>query len=127
VRTTRRPPRVAIGAAAVSGRRSRADRVHPRFFGGLGGKDFFEQGLTAAKALGRRALLLVGDDGPPGSLPESVASFDYAPYGRLLPHARLVVHHGRIGTTAQALRAGRPMLVVRSPMTSSITPHGLRV
>ncbi len=75
-------------------------------------QDFFEQGIAAAKALGRRALLLVGDGRPPGSLPEGVASFDYAPYGRLLPHARLVVHHGGIGTTAQALRAGRPMLVV---------------
>ncbi len=75
-------------------------------------KDFFEQGIAAAKTLGQRALVLVGDGRPPGSLPEGVACFDYAPYGRLLPHARLVVHHGGIGTTAQALRAGRPMLVV---------------
>lgn len=43
-------------------------------------KDFFEQGIAAAKALGRRALLLVGDGRSPGSLPESVASFDYASY-----------------------------------------------
>ena len=76
-------------------------------------KDFFEQGIAAAKALGRRALLLVGDGRPPGSPPEGVASFDYAPYGRLLPHARLVVHHGGIGTTAHALRAGLLMSLVR--------------
>jgi len=37
---------------------------------------------------------------------------NYAPYSALLPHAAVVVHHGGIGTTAQALRAGQPMLVV---------------
>ena len=34
---------------------------------------------------------------------------EYAPFG---PHAAAVVHQGGIGTTGQALRAGRPMLVV---------------
>jgi UDP:flavonoid glycosyltransferase YjiC (YdhE family) len=75
-------------------------------------EDFFEQSVAAARALGQRALLLVGDGWPSELLSEGVAYFDYAPYGRLLPHTRLVVHHGGIGTTAQALRAGRPMLVV---------------
>ena len=37
---------------------------------------------------------------------------DYVPLRRLLPHAAALVHHGGIGTTAEALRAGTPQLVV---------------
>jgi UDP:flavonoid glycosyltransferase YjiC (YdhE family) len=33
-------------------------------------------------------------------------------YSELLPRAAATVHQGGIGTTAQALRAGRPMLLV---------------
>jgi rhamnosyltransferase subunit B len=36
----------------------------------------------------------------------------YVDLGALLPHARLLVHHGGIGTTAQALRAGIPQVVM---------------
>lgn len=36
----------------------------------------------------------------------------YVDLGALLPQARLLVHHGGIGTTAQALRAGIPQLVM---------------
>lgn len=35
----------------------------------------------------------------------------YAPHSLVFPRARAVVHHGGIGTTGQALRAGRPQLV----------------
>jgi rhamnosyltransferase subunit B len=41
-----------------------------------------------------------------------VIAVDYAPYGDLLPQAALTIHQGGIGTTGQALRSGRPMLVV---------------
>jgi UDP:flavonoid glycosyltransferase YjiC (YdhE family) len=37
---------------------------------------------------------------------------EYAPYSELLGRAAATVHQGGIGTTAQALRAGKPMLVV---------------
>jgi UDP:flavonoid glycosyltransferase YjiC (YdhE family) len=40
-----------------------------------------------------------------------IATAAYAPYSELFPRAVAVVHQGGIGTTAQALRAGRPMLV----------------
>jgi UDP:flavonoid glycosyltransferase YjiC (YdhE family) len=36
----------------------------------------------------------------------------YAPYSKLFPRAALIVHQGGVGTTAQAMRAGRPMLVM---------------
>src|SRR5207244_12880236 len=48
----------------------------------------------------------------PAALPEGVAAFDYAPFSELFPRTAAVVHSGGVGTTAQAMRAGRPMLVV---------------
>lgn len=77
-------------------------------------KDFYTESIKAARALGVRALLLIGDERnrPAGVLPEGVAAFDYAPYGELLPRARAIVHQGGVGTTGQALRAGRPTLIV---------------
>ncbi|HEV2765883.1 MAG TPA: glycosyltransferase [Pyrinomonadaceae bacterium] len=77
--------------------------------------DFYRESVEAARALNVRALLLLGDfahNPPPAPLPAGVAAFDYAPYGELLPRARAVVHQGGVGTTGQAMRAGRPMLVV---------------
>ncbi len=77
--------------------------------------DFFEQSISAARRLGRRAVLLMGAQEPSrewNSLPDTMFVADYAPYSALLPLAAVTVHQGGIGTTAQALRAGRPMLVV---------------
>jgi UDP:flavonoid glycosyltransferase YjiC (YdhE family) len=75
---------------------------------------FYEHSAAAARLLGRRAVLLVGKDprNRPGSLPDGVVAFAYAPYSELFPGAAAVVHQGGIGTTAQAMRSGRPMLVM---------------
>lgn len=35
---------------------------------------------------------------------------DSAPYDKLIPHVKAVVHHGGIGTVAECLRAGKPFL-----------------
>ncbi|WP_269714092.1 glycosyltransferase [Caulobacter sp. NIBR2454] len=76
--------------------------------------DFYAQGLAAARALGRRAVLLVGPDGDQ-SLTQGATdaiAVPYAPYSLLFPRAAANVHQGGVGTTQQALRAGRPQLVV---------------
>jgi len=77
-------------------------------------KDFYRDSIKAAQAVGERALLLIGHESnlPPGQLPEGVAAFEYAPFGQVLPRARAIVHQGGVGTTGQALRSGRPVLVV---------------
>ncbi len=77
-------------------------------------KDFYRVSIEAAQALGKRALLLVGDQRnlPQTKLPDGVAAFDYAPHSLVMPRASCIVHQGGIGTTGQALRAGRPMLIV---------------
>jgi rhamnosyltransferase subunit B len=75
---------------------------------------FYDQSAVAAKLLGHRAVLLVGKNTPnrPASLAEDVVAFDYAPYSELFPRAAAIVHQGGVGTTAQAMRSGRPMLVM---------------
>jgi UDP:flavonoid glycosyltransferase YjiC (YdhE family) len=77
-------------------------------------RDFYRESIAAAKLVGRRAVLLIGDERnrPSESLPPGVLAVDYAPYEALLPRAAVMVHHGGVGTTSQGLRAGVPTLIV---------------
>ncbi len=77
-------------------------------------KDFYRDSVAAAHALGRRALLLIGHarNRPAEPLPAGIAAFEYAPFSEVLPRGCCTVHQGGVGTTGQALRAGRPALVV---------------
>ena len=75
--------------------------------------DFFRESIDAAKRLGRRAVLLIGDErNLPRMVPEGVMVLDYVPYQSLFPKAAAVVHHGGVGTTSQGLLAGVPTLIV---------------
>jgi UDP:flavonoid glycosyltransferase YjiC (YdhE family) len=76
---------------------------------------FYRDSVAAARKLGRRAVLLAGEEGR--ALHAELAAADvhvaaYAPHSLLFPRAAAIVHHGGIGTLAQALRSGRPHLVV---------------
>jgi len=75
---------------------------------------FYHESAEAAARLGVRAVLLTGGfaTNVPARVPEGVLLVDRAPHQLLFPRARAVVHQGGAGTTAQALRAGCPMLVV---------------
>lgn len=74
---------------------------------------FFRAAIEACKLLRKRGLLLTRHrDQLPGELPAAVRHFDYVPLGELLPRAACIVHHGGIGTTARAMAAGVPQLVV---------------
>jgi len=75
--------------------------------------DFFQESIVAAHALGLRAVLVAGGrrNEIHNPLPDSILVAGYVPFSRIMPHALAIVHQGGIGTTAQALRAGRPMLV----------------
>jgi UDP:flavonoid glycosyltransferase YjiC (YdhE family) len=74
--------------------------------------DFYLESIRAATALNRRALLLMGSNPPPSKLPSSLLAWDYLPYAKIFPRAGAIVHSGGVGTTAQALCAGRPMLIM---------------
>jgi UDP:flavonoid glycosyltransferase YjiC (YdhE family) len=89
--------------------------------------DFFRESAEAARRLGRRAVLLTGRDPrnqPVGELPAGVIAVPYAPHAAVFPRAAVVVHQGGIGTTGEAMRAGRPMLVV--PYSHDQPDHAAR-
>ena len=77
---------------------------------------FFATAVDACRRLGRRGVLLTRyPEQLPDGLPSEVLHAGYAPFSALLPRAAALVHHGGIGTCAQALAAGVPQLVM--PMT----------
>ncbi len=87
---------------------------------------FFIESAAAAGALNRRAVLLVGPE--PHAVPAAgreIGVFPYAPFSKLFPHAAAIVHQGGSGTTAQAMRSGRPMVIV--PYAHDQPDNALRV
>jgi len=74
---------------------------------------FFSESVRALQTLDRRALLVTNfAQQLPTSLPDTMAATGYAPFGTLLPRSALIIHHGGIGTVAQAIAAGIPQLLV---------------
>jgi UDP:flavonoid glycosyltransferase YjiC (YdhE family) len=75
---------------------------------------FYQESALAAQMLGRRAVLLIGNDAGniPSNLPATILPVAYAPFSLLFPRSAAIVHQGGVGTTGQAMRSGRPMLVM---------------
>ncbi len=81
----------------------------------LAAGQFYEHSARAAMKADVRAVLLIGSDQrnrPNQILPESICVAEYAPYSALFPRTAMVVHQGGVGTTAQCLQAGKPMLIM---------------
>lgn len=77
------------------------------------GGAFFDTAVELCRRTGRRGVLLAPQGGQiPGDLPPHVIHVPYAPLSALLPACAALVHHGGVGTVAQALAAGVPQLVV---------------
>ena len=83
------------------------------------GARFLRESLAAALRLNQRAVLFTGSPEMraklPADLPATIHAVDYAPHAALFPRASVIVHHGGIGTSSEALHAGKAMLIV---------PHG---
>jgi rhamnosyltransferase subunit B len=76
------------------------------------GADFFRVAVEVCRRLNRRGILLTKfPEQIPANLPPSVRHFDYVPLTPLLPHCAALVHHGGIGTAAQAMAAGVPQII----------------
>lgn len=89
---------------------------------------FYAESVKAVKKLGCRAVMLAGTDErnfPKEPLPDSIIFADYAPYSELLHRSSAIVHQGGVGTTAQSLRSGQPMLVV--PWSHDQPDNGRRI
>ncbi|MCA1622338.1 MAG: glycosyltransferase [Acidobacteria bacterium] len=90
--------------------------------------NFYVESIATAQRLGKRAVLLVGNDPlnqPSQPLPKNVIAIVYVPYAQIFPRASIIVHQGGIGTTGQALRAGKPMLVM--PFGGDQYDNGARI
>lgn len=89
---------------------------------------FYEHSIAAAEVLGSRTVLLAGEREAARLAARASPRLHVcarAPHALLFPRARGVIHHGGIGTTAEAIRAGRPQLVV--PFFGDQPDHGLRI
>jgi rhamnosyltransferase subunit B len=78
------------------------------------GGHYFRCALEALEQLGRKRAIFLTPHAEqiPSDLPDHVLWQAYLPLRKLLPQVAALVHHGGIGTTAEALRAGTPQLVV---------------
>jgi UDP:flavonoid glycosyltransferase YjiC (YdhE family) len=74
-------------------------------------RDFWPMAIEVSRRLGRRAILLTGK-ALPLAPPDNVRAFDYVPYSKVFPHAAAIIHQVGIGTLSQAMRSGRPQLLV---------------
>jgi UDP:flavonoid glycosyltransferase YjiC (YdhE family) len=89
-------------------------------------REHFRVSVEVCRAGGRRGILLTRfPELLPPRLCEGVRHFDCVPLSEVLPRASAVVHHGGIGTVAQALAAGAPQLVV--PCTRDQPDNAVRV
>jgi len=69
--------------------------------------------IEALQKAGVRGILATGWGGLEAeSLPETIFKTDQVPHAWLFPRVSAVVHHGGAGTTAAALHAGKPSVVV---------------
>jgi rhamnosyltransferase subunit B len=76
------------------------------------GQQLFQSTVDACLALNQRAILLTPfAEQVSEPLPPFIRRFDYLPLSKLLPYSAALIHHGGIGTTAQALRAGVPQII----------------
>ncbi len=76
-------------------------------------RDVVDAAAGAARRLDVRLLLVTPfDELVPTPLPSHVHWLRSAPYSYVMPRVSLVIHHGGIGTTVEALRAGVPQVVL---------------
>lgn len=101
--------------------------------------NFFAVAVQAARELNQRALLIGVDPigaeqtgtGPSATVEATISrstnilAIPYAPYSLVFPHASVIVHQGGSGTTGQAMRAGKPMLIV--PFNWDQPDNGARI
>lgn len=89
--------------------------------------NFYQESLQAAKRLNRRAVFLIGKDerNQLGELPDGMLATEYAPYSELFPRAAAIVHQAGAGTAGQAMRAGKPMIIV--PFSHDQPDHAARL
>ncbi len=69
-------------------------------------REYFERAVQAVSAVGARAIFVSKYKEQVPDLPANIIHTEFEPFDLLFEKAAVVCHHGGIGTSAQALRAG---------------------
>ena len=86
----------------------------------------FRAAAQACRILGARGLFLTRHPHQlPAPLPPFIRHVNFAPFRQLFPRCAAVVHHGGVGTVAEALHAGVPQLIL--PIAYDQTDNATRV
>ncbi|MGV3774565.1 MAG: glycosyltransferase [Verrucomicrobiales bacterium] len=86
----------------------------------------YQAAAEACARLKKRAILLTPHRAQiPSGLPAETMAVDFAPFTKLFQQCAAVIHHGGIGTTAKALAAKIPQLIV--PICFDQLDNALRV
>ena len=86
----------------------------------------FRLAVEAMALTDLRAIFLTKHrDQLPDPLPSNIFHCEFASFHRLFPHCSAVVHHGGIGTSSQAMAAGKPQLIL--PICFDQADNGERV
>lgn len=72
---------------------------------------FYRDSVAAARMAGAR-VLVIGAAPEPELAGDDVFVIPYAPFSTVYPRCQVVINHGGMGSIAQALRAGVPLLAV---------------
>jgi UDP:flavonoid glycosyltransferase YjiC (YdhE family) len=88
-------------------------------------EEFFRQASACCAELGLPGIFLSLHHEPRALRDERIIHVPFADLGALLPHARLIVHNGGIGTVARALEAGIPQIIC--PRSYDQPDNGRRV
>jgi UDP:flavonoid glycosyltransferase YjiC (YdhE family) len=81
--------------------------------GNVHAAEFFRAAVEACRLLNRRGIFLTQfPQQLPQPLPPQIRHCAFAPFLKLFPRCAAVVHHGGIGTSAKALTAGTPQLIL---------------
>ena len=105
----------AAASRKICRKRRAACGVYARLGRGSGGRRLLRSLGEGGDGTGRARGVADWTDPrnrPTQPLPDSICVAEYAPYSALFSRASLVVHQGGVGTTAQCLRAGKPMLIM---------------
>ncbi len=85
-------------------------------FGSMAGRSPGRLAKAVIEALtrsGMRGIIATGWGGlKPADLPDTIHKIESAPHDWLFPRMAAIVHHGGAGTTAAAIRAGKPQVIV---------------
>lgn len=76
--------------------------------------DFLNSTVKACEVLGQHAIFVARHNKKviPDNLPKEIHVFDQLDFATLMPKVKFIIHHGGIGTVAQALASGLPQLIL---------------